>query len=107
MTSRVTGESFTEGDWISINGTTGEVVKGRLELVPPQVSPLFTEFLGWARSLAPIRVHANADSPADVIQALTFGAQGIGLCRSVAPVYSRWEVEPIARSFHASTNTSP
>ena len=82
LTSKVTGEVFHEGDWVSINGTTGEVVKGKLELVPPSVSPLFITFLQWAQSFSPIGVHANADSPAEVAQSVSFGAQGIGLCRT-------------------------
>jgi pyruvate, orthophosphate dikinase len=82
LTSKLTGEVFHEGDWLSLNASTGEVVKGKLELTPPDVSPLFLQFLRWAAELAPITVHANADSPAEVEQAVSFGAAGIGLCRT-------------------------
>ncbi len=71
-----------EGDWLSLDGTTGEVLLGQAELVPPELSGDFSEFMGWADEARRLRVRANADQPADAVQAREFGAEGIGLCRT-------------------------
>jgi pyruvate, orthophosphate dikinase len=71
------------GDWISLDGTTGRVIKGRLNTVPASAdnSELQT-LLGWAEPYRTLGVRANADIPRDAIQARAFGADGIGLCRT-------------------------
>jgi len=80
---RVKGEVFHEGDWISLDGTTGRVIKGRLNTIPPKADdPELVQFLAWAEPFRKIGVRANADIPRDAIQARAFGAEGIGLCRT-------------------------
>ncbi len=71
-----------EGDWLSLDGTRGEVLLGEAALVPPQLSGDFAEFMAWADDARRLRVRANADQPADAEQARAFGAEGIGLCRT-------------------------
>ena len=80
---RVKEQVFKDGDWISLDGTTGRVIKGKLSTVPPKADdPELTKLLGWAEPFRKIGVRANADIPRDAIQARAFGAEGIGLCRT-------------------------
>jgi len=73
-----------EGDWVTIDGTTGNVVIGKLELIPPpsQLPEWLTEFLAWADDAARVEVWANADTPEDARKARELGARGIGLTRT-------------------------
>ena len=72
-----------EGDVLSVNGTTGEVVLGAVELVQPdELSGAFETVLGWADGLRQMKVRTNADQPDDALVARRFGAEGIGLCRT-------------------------
>jgi pyruvate,orthophosphate dikinase len=80
---RVHGQVFHEGDWISLDGTTGRVIKGKLnQLEPSPDDPNLQKLLSWAEPFRKIGVRANADIPRDAIQARAFGAEGIGLCRT-------------------------
>jgi pyruvate, orthophosphate dikinase len=80
---RVKGQVFKEGDWISLDGTTGRVIKGKLNTLPPSADdPELQKLLSWAEPFRKIGVRANADIPRDAIQARAFGAEGIGLCRT-------------------------
>jgi pyruvate, orthophosphate dikinase len=80
---RVKGQVFKEGDWLSLDGTTGRVIKGRLNAIDPNADdPELQTFLQWAEPYRKLKVRANADIPRDAIQARAFGAEGIGLCRT-------------------------
>jgi pyruvate,orthophosphate dikinase len=80
---RVKGQVFKEGDWISLDGTTGRVIKGKLNTLDPKPDdPEMTKFMNWADPYRTMGVRANADIPRDAIQARAFGAEGIGLCRT-------------------------
>jgi pyruvate,orthophosphate dikinase len=80
---RVKGQVFKAGDWISLDGTTGRVIKGKLNTLDPSPDdPELQKFMGWADPYRTMKVRANADIPRDAIQARTFGAEGIGLCRT-------------------------
>jgi pyruvate,orthophosphate dikinase len=80
---RVGRRALAEGDWISIDGTSGEVYAGRLETVVPDIrDPYLSRLLGWADEIRRLEVWANADYPADARRAREYGAQGIGLCRT-------------------------
>ncbi len=79
----VKGKTFKEGDWISLDGTTGRVIKGKLNSIPPKADdPELLKFMSWAEPFRTMKVRANADIPRDAIQARAFGAEGIGLCRT-------------------------
>jgi pyruvate, orthophosphate dikinase len=80
---RAGSQIFHEGDWISLDGTTGRVIKGKLNTLPPKADdPELLKIMGWAEPFRKLRVRANADIPRDAIQARAFGAEGIGLCRT-------------------------
>src|ERR1700728_1716697 len=80
---RVKGQTFKEGDWISLDGTTGRVIKGKLGTLDPSPDdPELQKFMAWADPHRKMKVRANADIPRDAIQARAFGAEGIGLCRT-------------------------
>ena len=79
----VKGQIFREGDWISLDGTTGRVIKGKLNTLEASPDdPELQKILGWAEPFRKLRVRANADIPRDAVQARAFGAEGIGLCRT-------------------------
>ncbi len=79
---RVGDVTVKEGDWITIDGSTGEVMLGQAELMEPTVGGEFAEFMSWADEFRRLGVRANADTPRDATKAVEFGAQGIGLCRT-------------------------
>jgi pyruvate,orthophosphate dikinase len=80
---RVKGQVFKAGDWISLDGTTGRVIKGRLNTLPPSPDDKeLVRFMAWADPYRKLKVRANADIPRDAKQARLFGAEGIGLCRT-------------------------
>uniref|UniRef100_A0A7N0UNK5 Pyruvate, phosphate dikinase n=1 Tax=Kalanchoe fedtschenkoi TaxID=63787 RepID=A0A7N0UNK5_KALFE len=71
-----------EGDWLSLNGSTGEVILGKQPLAPPALSGDLETFMSWADQVRRLKVMANADTPEDALTARNNGAQGIGLCRT-------------------------
>jgi pyruvate, orthophosphate dikinase len=80
---KVAGQTFREGDWISLDGTTGRVIKGKLNTVPAKADdPELNKLMSWSEPHRKMGVRANADIPRDAIQARAFGAEGIGLCRT-------------------------
>jgi len=80
---RVGERRIREGEWVSIDGTSGEVFAARLETVVPDIrDPYLMRLLGWADEARRLEVWANADYPADARRAREYGAQGIGLCRT-------------------------
>jgi pyruvate,orthophosphate dikinase len=81
-TLTLAGQRLAEGDTITIDGGTGSVIVGEVDLVPPQINEDFETILGWADDLRRLKVRANADTPEDAAKARQFGAQGIGLCRT-------------------------
>lgn len=78
----VGGQVVKEGDYISLDGSTGSVFIGQLPLIAPEVSGHFGELMSWCDEFRQLKVRTNADNPRDAAQALEFGAQGIGLCRT-------------------------
>ncbi|MDU5149231.1 pyruvate, phosphate dikinase [uncultured Anaerococcus sp.] len=81
-TVRVGDNVYKADDVISIDGSTGAIYAGNLETQPPQLEGAFGEFMGWVDEFRQMKVRTNADTPRDVSQALEFGAEGIGLCRT-------------------------
>src|SRR5438067_4147785 len=80
---RVKGQVFKEGDWLSLDGTSGRVIKGKLNTVEASGdNPELQKLMTWAEPFRKLGVRANADIPRDAIQARAFGAEGIGLCRT-------------------------
>ncbi len=75
-------QTIKQGDWVSINGTTGEVMLGQLPLTPPEMSDDFLKFMKWVDEFRDMNVRTNADRGDDARKAREFGAEGIGLCRT-------------------------
>ena len=73
---------YHEGDFISLDGSTGNVYDGQIATVEASISGEFARFMGWADAARRLRVRTNADTPRDTKQAVKFGAEGIGLCRT-------------------------
>jgi pyruvate,orthophosphate dikinase len=78
----VAGKRFTGDDFISIDGSTGNVYGEAIKTVDPEISGYFGVFMGWADEVRSLKVRANADTPKDAATAVRFGAEGIGLCRT-------------------------
>ncbi len=76
------GKVFKEGDYISLDGSTGNVYGEKIKTVEPEISGNFETFMKWADETRKLGVRTNADTPRDALQALKFGAEGIGLCRT-------------------------
>lgn len=81
-TMTIAGKTFKEGDYISLDGSTGYVYEGELPTQAPEVSGNFATLMEWADEFRRLEIRTNADTPRDAKQALEFGAQGIGLCRT-------------------------
>ena len=81
-TFTVGGETFKEGDIISVDGSTGTVYKGEIKTVPATISGNFKTFMDWADERRTLKIRTNADTPEDAARALAFGAEGVGLVRT-------------------------
>jgi pyruvate,orthophosphate dikinase len=81
-TLSVAGQTFRQGDQITIDGSTGQVLAGRVPMIEPELSGEFATLMSWADTVRKLGVRANADTPTDARVALKFGAEGIGLCRT-------------------------
>ncbi|RBM05947.1 pyruvate, phosphate dikinase [Novacetimonas cocois] len=82
MVMTIDGHSIAEGDWITLDGSTGAVYLGRVATIPPVLSDDFNTLMGWADSIRRLGVRANAETPDDARTARRFGAEGIGLART-------------------------
>jgi pyruvate,orthophosphate dikinase len=78
----VNGRSVGEGEWITVDGSSGKVFAGQAALIPPELSGNFNRVMKWADRIMQLRVRVNADTPADAHRGRDFGAEGIGLCRT-------------------------
>lgn len=81
-TMTVEGKIYNEGDWISLNGSTGQVLEGKVETQDPELSGDFAKIMELADKYTKMKVRTNADTPKDATVARSFGAEGIGLCRT-------------------------
>ncbi len=101
---RVKGKTFRHGDWISLDGTTGRVIEGKLKTIPARPDdPDLVKFMSWADPLRKLKVRANADVPRDAKQARTFGAEGIGLCRTEHMFFAEGRIEHVRAMILADT----
>ena len=91
---RVKGQIFRQGDWISLDGTTGRVIAGQLKTLPVQPNdPDLVKFMSWVDPVRRLKIRANADIPRDAKQARLFGAEGIGLCRTEHMFFAEGRIE--------------
>ena len=78
----INGHVLKEGDWITLNGSTGEVILGKTKLIDPELTGNFGTLMAWADEYRALGIRTNADTPHDAQVAREFGAEGIGLCRT-------------------------
>jgi pyruvate,orthophosphate dikinase len=115
----VNGKTVKEGDWISIDGTTGEVIEGKVPTKPSEVlqvlidktldpkdAPVYTEFeqvMKWADKYRTLKIRTNADQPDQASNAVAFGAEGIGLCRTEHMFFGEGKIGPMREMILADT----
>ena len=115
----VNGKTVKEGDWISIDGTTGEVIEGKLPTKPSEVlqvlidktldpndAPVYKEFeqvMKWADKYRTLKIRTNADQPDQASNAVAFGAEGIGLCRTEHMFFGEGKIGPMREMILADT----
>lgn len=91
-----------EGDYISLDGSTGNVYEGKLKTVEPEMSGNFAKLMAWADEIRTMKVRTNADNPRDAKQALIFGAEGIGLCRTEHMFFEENRIADVRKMILAS-----
>jgi len=118
-TMTVKGRALKEGDWVSIDGTTGEVIEGRINTKPSEVlqvliektldpakAPVYQTFakvMGWADKFRTLKIRTNADQPDQSRNAVAFGAEGIGLCRTEHMFFGEGKIGPMREMILADT----
>ena len=100
---RVNGETVLEGDYISLNGTSGEVILGEAKLKQPELSGDFATLMEWADETRTLGVRANADTVTDSEAAIKFGCEGIGLCRTEHMFFEGERIDYVRAMILAST----
>jgi pyruvate,orthophosphate dikinase len=91
---RVKGHTFKQGDWLSLDGTTGRVIAGKLKTLDAQPDdPDLVTFMAWVDPVRRLKIRANADIPRDAKNARMFGAEGIGLCRTEHMFFAEDRIE--------------
>ena len=102
-TMTVGGKSYHEGDSISLNGTDGNVYVEAIKTLAPELSGDFGQIMEWADEARTLKVRTNADNPRDAKQAVEFGAEGIGLCRTEHMFFEDERIPKIRRMILADT----
>jgi pyruvate,orthophosphate dikinase len=103
---KIGSTALREGDWISLDGSTGRVIEGKCGLAQPDPkSGYFAEFMGWADEARELGVRANADIPRDALAAVHFGAEGIGLCRTEHMFFAKDRLPHMQRMIMACRET--
>ena len=97
------GTKFKEGDWMSLDGSTGNVYGEQIKTVDPEISGDFETFMSWADKARKLKVRTNADTPKDAMQARKFGAEGIGLCRTEHMFFEEERIFNFRRMITADT----
>ena len=97
------GKTYIEGDYISIDGSTGKVYEGQIHTVEASISDDFAKLMDWADEIRNLKVRTNADNPRDAKQAIAFGAEGIGLCRTEHMFFEEERIPAIRRMILADT----
>ncbi len=97
------GETFKKGDYISLDGTTGKIYKGDIKTVEATVSGNFGRIMAWADEFRTLGVRTNADTPADTLNAVKLGAEGIGLCRTEHMFFAEDRIPKIRKMILSKT----
>lgn len=99
------GKTYKEGDYISLDGSTGRVYGQCIKTVAPEISGYFGTFMEWADKVRILKVRTNADAPRDAAQAVTFGAEGIGLCRTEHMFFQEERIPAVREMILANTGS--
>ena len=99
----LSGKTFHEGDWLSIDGSTGKIYDGAIPTVDASIGGEFGRVMGWADQYRRLKVRTNADTPHDAAQARKFGAEGIGLCRTEHMFFDADRIPAIRRMICSDT----
>ncbi len=94
------------GDWITLDGSTGEVFAGKVATIQPTLSGDFSTLMGWADSVRRLKVRANAETPEDAAMASKFGAEGIGLCRTEHMFFAPERIGAVRQMIMAENETA-
>ena len=97
------GQTLKKGEVITIDGSTGQVMKGRVPTIQPELSGDFATLMGWADGFRRMKVRANAETPSDARHARDFGAEGIGLCRTEHMFFDEERINDVRRMILADT----
>ncbi len=98
--------TLKEGDLITVDGSTGQVLAGRIHMIEPELSSEFGTLMGWADAVRRLGVRANADTPNDARVALKFGAEGIGLCRTEHMFFDEDRIQAVREMILADEETA-
>ena len=102
-TFTLAGRTYHEGDWISIDGSTGNIYGEAVATVEATISGNFGRFMAWADAARQLKVRTNADTPRDTAQAVKFGAEGIGLCRTEHMFFEATRIKAMREMIVAKT----
>ena len=105
-TMSVGGQTFKKGDYITVDGSTGQVLAGKVDMIEPQLSGEFATLIGWADKVRRLGVRANADTPTDAKAAVRFGAEGIGLCRTEHMFFEEGRIQAVREMILADDEKS-
>ena len=105
---KIGNTKLEEGDWITMNGTSGNIYNNQLDLIPadPDTHPEYKELMVWADETRKMKIRTNAESPEDAAQAIKFGAEGIGLCRTEHMFFDESRILAIRKMIFADNETS-
>lgn len=99
----VAGKTYYEGEYISLDGSTGKVYLGKIPTVEPSISGYFQEIMQWADDIRRLKVRTNADNPKDAATAVKFGAEGIGLCRTEHMFFNEERIPAVRKMILSKT----
>ena len=102
-TFEINGHKFAEGDWMSIDGSTGNIYAGQIATVASTENANFKRFMGWADAARQLKVLTNADNPTDAQNAVDMGAEGIGLCRTEHMFFAEDRIKAVREMICART----
>jgi pyruvate,orthophosphate dikinase len=97
---------FRQGDYITVDGSTGQVLAGKVDMVEPQLTGEFATLIGWADKVRKLGVRANADTPTDANASVRFGAEGIGLCRTEHMFFEEGRIQAVREMILSDDETS-
>src|SRR5471032_2290908 len=100
------GQTYKKGDFITVDGSTGQVLAGKIDMVQPELSGEFSTLIAWADKVRKLGVRANADTPADAKAAVRFGAEGIGLCRTEHMFFDEERIQSVREMILADDEKS-